>query len=261
MGVHELGAWGSRWVAIDLVWGVCAGLGCGWLLGKLVGELVLYLRREHQEAVGLDEFLALGLIALSYGAALLIHAYGFLAVFAAGLALRRIEQISSGDEAPDAVIGDTPANADAHQIAADPRKAPVFMTKALLSFNQQAERIAEVAIVLLVGAMIGTIGLSIQGLMLSAVLFLLIRPLAVRVMLYGADAAPMHKRMMAWFGIRGIGSFYYLLYVTGHGVPPEFAQRMAQVVLTVIATSIFVHGISATPLMRVYARIQGRTTP
>ena len=51
------------------------------------GKLVLYLRRVHREAVGLDEFLALGLIALSYGIALLVNAYGFLAVFAAGLSV------------------------------------------------------------------------------------------------------------------------------------------------------------------------------
>jgi NhaP-type Na+/H+ or K+/H+ antiporter len=52
---------------------------------------VLYLRVRHREAVGFDEFLALGLIALSYGIAVLAHTYGFLAVFAAGLALRRTE--------------------------------------------------------------------------------------------------------------------------------------------------------------------------
>ena len=47
---------------------------------------MIHLRRVHREAVGLDEFLALGLIALSYGIALLLHAYGFLAVFAADVA-------------------------------------------------------------------------------------------------------------------------------------------------------------------------------
>jgi hypothetical protein len=70
-----------------------AVLGIGALLGLLIGRLVIYLRREHKEAVGLDDFLALGLIALSYGVALLAHAYGFLAVFAAGLALRSTERI------------------------------------------------------------------------------------------------------------------------------------------------------------------------
>ena len=61
---------------------------------------VLHLRREHKEAVGLDDFLALGLIAGSYGVALLAHTYGFLAVFAAGLALRRVERQASLGKSP-----------------------------------------------------------------------------------------------------------------------------------------------------------------
>ena len=60
------------------------------MCGTAVGRLVVYLRREHREAVGTDDFLALGLIALAYGGTLLLHGYGFLAVFAAGLALRRV---------------------------------------------------------------------------------------------------------------------------------------------------------------------------
>ena len=73
MGAHDLGTSGWRWLAIDLAWAVAAGLGVGTLCGAGVGKLVLYLRREHREAVGLDEFLALGLIALSYGLALLVQ--------------------------------------------------------------------------------------------------------------------------------------------------------------------------------------------
>ena len=104
LGVHDLGANGWRWIAIDLLWAVAAGLATGSVLGTLVGRLVLYLRKTHREAVGLDDFLALGLIALSYGVALLVMGYGFLAVFAAGLALRRIERkAAGGDEPPDDV--------------------------------------------------------------------------------------------------------------------------------------------------------------
>ena len=90
-GTHQIGAYGWRWLTVDLAWAVAAGLGVGTLCGR-IGRLVIYLRRVHREAVGLDEFLALGLIALSYGIALLFHAYGFPAVFAAGLSVRRIER-------------------------------------------------------------------------------------------------------------------------------------------------------------------------
>ena len=91
LGFHELGPWGARWFAIDCLWAIAGGLLIGAASGRLVGNLVLYLRVRHREAVGFDEFLALGLIALAYGIAVLTHTYGFLAVFAAGFALRRAE--------------------------------------------------------------------------------------------------------------------------------------------------------------------------
>ena len=95
LGLHDLGDSLWRWLAIDVLWAVAAGIGVGAALGTLVGRFVLYLRRTHKEAVGLDNFLALGLIGLAYGLASLAHGYGFLAVFAAGVALRRIEQHAS----------------------------------------------------------------------------------------------------------------------------------------------------------------------
>ncbi|MDF2762884.1 MAG: sodium/hydrogen exchanger, partial [Thermomicrobiales bacterium] len=105
LGLHETGEGGWRWLAVDVLWAIPGGLLVGALLGTATGRLILFLRREHKEAVGLDDFLALGLIALSYGTALLLHTYGFLAVFAAGLALRKIEASSVGQEqAPDEVV-------------------------------------------------------------------------------------------------------------------------------------------------------------
>ncbi len=80
LGLHDLGVDGVRWLAIDVVWAIAGGLIIGAALGALVGRLVIHLRTVHKLSVGLDEFLALGLIALAYGMALLCHAYGFLAV-------------------------------------------------------------------------------------------------------------------------------------------------------------------------------------
>src|SRR5687768_6564772 len=135
LGTHGIGAYGWRWLTVDLVWAVAAGLGVGSLCGAGIGKLVLYLRRVHREAVGLDEFLALGLIALSYGIALLIHAYGFLAVFAAGLSVRRIERQHSELAAP----ADVEHAGTAEEQATDPSTAPAYMARAVLGFNEQLE--------------------------------------------------------------------------------------------------------------------------
>ena len=146
LGLHELGDNGWRWIAIDLLWAVAAGLATGIVLGTLVGRVVLYLRKTHREAVGLDDFLGLGLIAFSYGAALFIHAYGFLAVFAAGLALRRIERKATGHDRPPPEVVSAGAGED-H--ATDPDSAPAYMAQAVLGFSEQLERMAEVAVVVL----------------------------------------------------------------------------------------------------------------
>jgi NhaP-type Na+/H+ or K+/H+ antiporter len=97
LGLHDLGIGAWRCVAIDFLWALAGGLLIGIVLGTIVGKLVFYLRTAHSEAVGLDEFISLGLIALAYGTAQLAYASGFLAVFAAGLALQRIRKEPRGE--------------------------------------------------------------------------------------------------------------------------------------------------------------------
>jgi NhaP-type Na+/H+ or K+/H+ antiporter len=124
MGRHDLGAYGWQWATMDVAWAVAAGLGVGTSCGAGIGQLVLYLRRVHREAVGLDEFLALGLIALSYGIALLAHGYGFLAVFAAGLSVRRIERQQSEVGPPKSVAA---AAHSTDEQATHPSTAPAYI--------------------------------------------------------------------------------------------------------------------------------------
>ena len=250
MGTHELGAYGWRWLTIDVAWAVVAGLGVGTLCGAGIGKLVLYLRRVHRKAVGLDEFLALGLIALSYGIALLVHGYGFLAVFAAGLSVRRIEREHS-DAAPPADVAGAGRSTD--EQATDPGTAPAYMARAVLSFNEQLERLGELAVVLVVGAMLAEIQRLAPGVVLAAGLFVIIRPLATMLTLVRSPLSRAQRAFIAWFGVRGVGSVYYLAYALSHGVPAEAAQTLADITLVVVATSIFVHGVSVTPLMRRYS--------
>ncbi|CAA9302769.1 MAG: sodium/hydrogen exchanger [uncultured Gemmatimonadaceae bacterium] len=258
LGLHELGDWGWRWVAVDLVWAVVAGLGVGWGLGTLVGLLVLYLRRVHQEAVGSDDFLALGLIALSYGAALLVKGYGFLAVFAAGLALRHIERRAAeragGANAPPPELDAAAAEGKKEEIATAPETAPAYMAEAALGFAEQLDRIGEVAVVLLVGTMLSESTLSADALWFVPLLFFVVRPIAVAIGAPMGAAPPIQRTLTMWFGIRGIGSIYYLAYAIAHGMPEEPARRITALVLSTVAASALLHGITVTPLMRRYAQ-------
>ena len=251
MGLHDLGGWGWRWFAVDVAWGVVAGLGLGALCGAAIARLVLYLRRHHREALGLDEFLALGLIALAYGLSLLVGAYGFLAVFAAGVALGRTER-----ESPDAT---PPASVDAAAHATEPGidespRDPAAMAQAVLTFNEQFERLAEVALVLCVGAMVTEVSWPPHALIFVAALLLAIRPLAVYLGLLGAGLSGVQLTFMSWFGVRGVGSLYYLSFAVVFGVFHGEARTLADLTLIVIATSIVLHGVSVTPLMRRYQR-------
>ncbi|HEX6323332.1 MAG TPA: cation:proton antiporter [Vicinamibacterales bacterium] len=238
-GAHELGASGWRWVAIDLIWAVAAGLAIGALCGAGVGRLVLYLRRAHREAVGLDEFIALGLIALSYGLALLAGAYGFLAVFAAGLAMRRIERKHS-------------------EGATRSDKTPARMAREVLSFNEQLERLGEFAVVLVVGALLADIDTAWPGVLVGALLFFVIRPAATVITLVRSPLTPSQRAFIAWFGVRGVGSIYYLSYAIAHGLAAGEARALADIALVVVAGSIVLHGVSVTPLMERYSALTGR---
>jgi len=252
LGLHEIGDFGWRWLAIDVLWGTLGGLVTGAVLGTLIGRLILYLRREHKEAIGLDDFIALGLIALSYGVALLLHTYGFLAVFAAGVALRRIERRASNGEPPPADVVAASSVAAKEEVATHAEKAPAYMAQAVLEFNEQLERIGEVVIVLLVGGMLTRRYLPLEALWFVPVLLLVIRPLSVWLGLLGTRTTRAQRRLIAWFGIRGIGSIYYLMYAIEHHLDKETAERLTAITLTVVAVSIIVHGISVTPLMKRY---------
>ena len=249
LGLHDLGEGLWRWIAVDVLWATATGLAIGAALGTALGTLVLYLRRRHQEAVGLDDFLALGLIALTYGLALACHAYGFLAVFAAGLALRRVERKGSKAVGQDAAAVAPPAASDAAEVATDPKQAPAHMAQAVLIFNEQLERIGEVAVAVVVGAMLSAALFTWHVLWLAALLLLVIRPISVMIGLMGSRSSGRERALIGWFGIRGIGSVYYLMFALTHELPQDFAEVTIALTLSTIAISILVHGLTVTPVM------------
>jgi sodium/hydrogen antiporter len=106
----------------------------------------------------------------------------------------------------------------------------------------------------LLGIMLSASRFSREGVMIAALLLVVVRPLTVAVSLIGARAGREQRWLMGWFGIRGIGSIYYLLFVLQYDWPMEWKQRLVSLVLTTVAISVLVHGISATPLMNSYHR-------
>ena len=258
LGLHDLGTGGWRWLAIDVFWAIAGGLLIGAALGALIGKLVVYLRSRHQESVGLDEFLALGLIALAYGVAVLGHAYGFLAVFAAGLALQRVKEQDVGDGRTAVEPAGLQNKQTEEERATDPEHASAYMMQAVRGFNEQLERIGEVAVVLVVGALLAFTAVSAGVAWFVLLLFVVVRPVSVWLGLLGAPISRDQRILLSWFGIRGIGSIYYLMYAINHDLPRALAEQIIAITLTTVTVSIVLHGISVPPLMDLYASRKAR---
>jgi NhaP-type Na+/H+ or K+/H+ antiporter len=237
---------GRRWLFI------------GGAAGALIGRLVVHLRSRHKASVGLDEFLALGLIGLAYGLAVLSHTYGFLAVLAAGVSLQRSQKNRALAATPTAESLSRSRKHGTEAPATDEILAGAYMMQEVQNFNDQLERIAEVAIVLVVGAMLSFIDLDPRAVWFVMLLFLVVRPVAVWVGLLGAPVSRDHRVLISWFGIRGIGSIYYLMYAVNHGLSGLLADELIALTLTMVAASIIAHGISVTPLMDRYAKRKSR---
>ena len=128
------------------------------------------------------------------------------------------------------------------------------MTEMVLGFNQQLEHIAEFAKVLLLGVLASHSGFSLEGVLVALLLFLIVRPVAVVLSLIGTQRHSLQTTLMAWFGIRGIGSLYYLMFALQYDWMQQQSERLVALVVTVISMSVFMHGVSSTPLMDWYYR-------
>jgi len=243
--------------AARAAWGMVGAIAIGGGLGWATTHGVAWLRTRHAQALGLEGFFALGLIVLSYGVAQLASTFGFLATFAAGVAMRSVEHRASRGQLPRETIGKVDSE-DVVATASDPRKAHAFMAESVLGFTIELERIAEMAMMMIVGNVLATLHVPLftwQSIALGVVLFVLVRPVAVELSLAGSSASPPQRRLMSWFGIRGIGSFFYLTYALEHGSPTVIAP-LVPLALAVVTASVVVHGISATPLMNWYHRLR-----
>ena len=270
LGLHPSASdgfpWGDRsfglpaWLVWDVAWAVTAGLAVGGATGWLVGHATLLLQRRPGLSFSLHEFLVLGVIALSYGAAELVHGYGFLSVFAAGYALRYIELRAAGHADDPVELPAMVPGGGGHTDLEEPQAAQLLAVS-LVDFNDKLEHVLMASVVLLVGGVLSASHLTLDVLWLAPLLFLVVRPLAVAIGLAGSPVTAVRRGLIAWFGIRGIGSLYYLTHAIDLDLPTPIAERLTGIVLSLVVVSIVVHGISVAPLMRWYEGRRGRPEP
>ncbi|OCR24071.1 sodium:proton antiporter [Pseudomonas syringae] len=256
--------WLEHWAVKDLVWAVPAGLLIGYGLGRGVGHLMIYLRIKNADSTtSPNDFLALALIAISYVVADTVGAFGFLSVFAAGLGLRQAEARTTQSEVPSEhlaqpVIGhmtgamEKSTVAEAEDLSETQLAAGVMMGD-MLAFGSLVERSMEVLLITLLGASLALYW-DWRAVGLGLALFCIIRPAAVWLLVSRRLLNRRQKALVGWFGIRGIGSLYYLCFALTHGLPEDIAQLSVSLTLSVVALSILLHGISIQPLLERYER-------
>lgn len=247
LGLHEIGDFGLRWVMVDVLWATSAGIVIGVALGNLLGRLACMLRRKHPEHKLLDDFLGLGLIGLVYGLSVYVNAWGFLAVFFAAVALRQTELKLSGKKPEPARrlhAGET-GHTGAHHTRT---------SEGSLIFGEHLERLSEVILILLIGGMLFVDSWSWRAVGFALFLFMVARPVSVLIGLVGTGTPWNIRGMVGWFGVRGIGSLYYLMYAIQHGLPKELSLQLMHLTLMVVTLSILVHGTSVKPLMERFWR-------
>ncbi|HLO49847.1 MAG TPA: sodium:proton antiporter [Kamptonema sp.] len=222
--------WFKEWVAIDVIWAIAAGIVMGILVAKTVSWFDKKLQRFRPVDQLMEDFIALSTILLTYSLTEIINGYGFLAVFVAGMVVQKSYR--------------------------NPEK-PLSQ----LHFIERIEKLMEIGTILILGSLLRfkpMLTFAGESLLVAALLILAIRPLGAWISTIGSSIHPAGRWLFGWFGIRGVGSLYYLTYAFGEGLKGELGEKIAWITYTTVVISVIVHGISSTPLMSWYEhRIKG----
>lgn len=212
--------WG-RWLAVDVAWRLLGAVGVGWIVGYALMHVVFRFERDRAISSTGDGLTALAIVLIVYGAAELLHTYGFLAVFVAAVVIRNYEH--------------------AHDYHAT-----------LNLFAEQCERLLVALLLIGFGGALATGLLAALGWRewLGALLVVLVlRPVGGWICLLGTPLSNRERWATAIFGVRGIGSFYYLAFAFNHAGFRE-APRLWGFVALVVLLSVLLHGMTAKPVMR-----------
>jgi NhaP-type Na+/H+ or K+/H+ antiporter len=258
LGLHELGEFGLRWALVDVLWATLAGIAIGVMSGAALGHLGWKLRSEPSEHTLMDDFLGLGLIGVVYGLSVLVGAWGFLAVFFAAVALRQTELKLAGAGQDSSNQSQTDSIKPEAANAWPDNEPPPTVSGGSLVFKEHLERLSELILVLLIGGTLFLDSWSWRAVGLALFLFTVARPVsALASLLLTRTSWPM-RGMVGWFGVRGIGSLYYLMYAIQHGLPEDLALKLIRLTLIAVSLSILVHGTSVKPLMSRFWRDRKR---
>ena len=221
LGVAGLGGWTLEWLAVDVVWRIAAGVAVGAAVGRLGAWYVFEKSGEGEGGEPTHEGLVvIGATLIAYGLAEAVAGYGFLAVFAAAVAARQREAESE-------------YHVSAHH------------------FMDQVEQVVLVVMLLAFGGLLASgvlAALTWPGALLGLAVVFVVRPLAGLAGLLQSGLPWAGRGAVAFLGVRGAGSVYYLAYGQTHAAFEGLDVLWAVVAFTILV-SVVVHGLSAEPLL------------
>ena len=146
-----------------------------------------------------------------------------------------------------------------------PAVAAGMLVAEVFTFGDIIERMLEVLLVVLVGVSLASY-LSVRGIAMGLIVMVVIRPVSVYLTMLGSEATRLQRGLIGWFGIRGIGSLYYLAFATRRLPHGALGSSLGELVLSAVAVSVVVHGLTAQSLMtwyepRIGERLRKRVTP
>jgi NhaP-type Na+/H+ or K+/H+ antiporter len=213
--------WFSEWLTYRVLWEIGGGVVGGWLVGRAFGWLTFRVPAETKLARTGDGLIALAATLVSYGLTEIVHVYGFLAVFVTALTFRSTHR-------------DHDFQLEMH------------------AMTEQVERLAMMVLLILFGgALVSGLLAPVGWIEVGAALLILlvIRPVTGWLGMLGYPADRGEKLTLAFFGIRGVGTIYYVAYGINHMEIAD-AERLWGVVGLVVLLSILLHGLTVTPIMR-----------
>ncbi|MBA2574192.1 MAG: cation:proton antiporter [Nocardioidaceae bacterium] len=213
--------WLAEWLVVDVLWRISVGVLVGFVTGKALRAMFFSSRSSHFKLAEQSEgFIALAATFLAYGVAELAEGYGFIAVFICACTIRAAER-----------------NHSYHGV--------------LHNYVEQLERLITVVVLFLFGGAVANgllTDLRWPEVVVALAFLLVIRPVTGLLALSRGGTGPRERLAIAFFGVRGVGSLFYVAYALQEG---DFGDPAGiwRVVGIVVVGSVLIHGISATPVM------------
>jgi len=208
-------ALGGEWLARDLIYrvivGAAAGAGVGWLLAKVLFDWP----RENALSKTGSGVIALAGVLLAYGVTEVVEGYGFIAAFVAGYTLRRSE-------------------------------TEHHFHRRLHDFSESLEHSLTAILLVAIGASIPFLWpyFDLEHAAIGLALIFVIRPLVGWMSLTNTALRGRERLVVSFYGVRGIGSVYYLAYAGHHVELVDEYALWATVAFTILASAV-VHGLTA----------------